>query len=570
MAESAFSDQAFIIEALSRGSGHLRCRLKRLSDPAILWVNWDVASDDPEFKLCGGQRQAYEAHLLATCAVIIAGGEDSEELQTCTVDRYGGANIGRNGGSGRAALVAGYHLKGIGRTPLVGIDSDQAHSSGGAYLEECVREVVATCISSAEFPFGVVPILAVIDTGEIEVWRTNSGDIAERRCILVRPPFLRPAHFMRAPLYKNADMFDGKSDSARVSSMFAKAAEHWGSINSVDHFRTLWLRWAAQLSYGYVARLSHGSGSPSNISLDGRLLDFGGITTLPSLARFITMQGDCDVGEEMRWLQSEIESEIAMMKRYAPQGFVDLANVRAAVSGATRVYLQSLYSEFVRLLGFSTLDATSLLKSQYGEVLVAEIRRYLAETQRRKFEIFKEIPQLGFDLSEFWSGVVPESVSALRRAVGVAANHVLSPCDVPWFSETLICRHRLRTRTRRSLFRDNIKSEIYTSLDGKYRTGRIPRAAVSAVINREIAKGRGDSRFEHYEFEPVGFFRGNDGECVIGTSGGDGSLFAHFEWSSIDTLCSSSVKKLDSWSSSHVEVERTVLDGATFFIDGDH
>ncbi len=52
------------------------------------------------------------------------------------MDRYGGAGLARNGGSGRAAMTQGWLIKGVGRTPLVSVASDPIHATGRSTLSD--------------------------------------------------------------------------------------------------------------------------------------------------------------------------------------------------------------------------------------------------------------------------------------------------------------------------------------------------------------------------------------------------------------------------------------------------
>ena len=137
-------------------------------------------------------------------------------------DRYGGSGIGLNGGSGRAAVVNGYLVKGVGRTPLVSSLTDESHASGGAYLEESIRETIFAEIVRAEFPCSAIPVLAIIDTGLIQIFEESAGPKMERRTLLIRPSFIRPAHFERATAYFSGNPKEGQQDTLRVSQFFTQ------------------------------------------------------------------------------------------------------------------------------------------------------------------------------------------------------------------------------------------------------------------------------------------------------------------------------------------------------------
>ena len=137
---------------------HLPLSMARLPQARVLWVNQRVMRQDPMFYTCGGTLDDYRAHLLHSCACVVAD-QSYEDKETVigVADRYGGIRIGHNGGSGRAVILNGYHVKGVGRTPLVSVLTEAGHASGGAYLEECVRETIFSELIAAEYPGGAVP-----------------------------------------------------------------------------------------------------------------------------------------------------------------------------------------------------------------------------------------------------------------------------------------------------------------------------------------------------------------------------------------------------------------------------
>jgi hypothetical protein len=99
-------------EFLDAQHGHLTVPLEPLVDAQVLWVNPRAAMVDPAWA-CAGNEHEYKRHLLRCCGFMIkrmGTGDDADGL----VDRYGGIGIGRNGGSGRAAVLNGYHVKGVG------------------------------------------------------------------------------------------------------------------------------------------------------------------------------------------------------------------------------------------------------------------------------------------------------------------------------------------------------------------------------------------------------------------------------------------------------------------------
>ena len=143
----------------------------------------------------------------------------AEQVKTLYADRYGGSTgRSRHGGSGRVATAGCYQAKGIGITPLAGAGSEWAHSHGCASLEESVREAIFAEVAAAEFPFGAVPVIAILDTGLYfsELTAASADSQKMRRAIIVRPAVLRPAHAERAPLFLRSLIGCANSQSADV------------------------------------------------------------------------------------------------------------------------------------------------------------------------------------------------------------------------------------------------------------------------------------------------------------------------------------------------------------------
>lgn len=343
---------ARVIEAfLSHSNGHLLVDADPTPNFQRIWTN-------PTAHRIG------EAH--ASLAVLEEGFRCSQVAGTGiagVADRYGGFGIGRNGGSGRAAIVAGLHVKGIGKTPLVDAGEELGHASGGAYLEECVREAIFSRLFGMEFPFGAVPTLALYTTGFTQEWPEGIFPRREQRCLLARPLFLRPAHFDRAIGFGRNDPLQGTLDDQRVAAMLRCAVSSWGADSTVGLFMVTWLRWAEQLAYGFVHRLSHAGSTESNVAIGGALLDFGAATSLPSWAPFLTVESGFPAGTEWGYVLRAVELTAPHLARHVHpslQGEEFLSGARANVCAR---FHQRVAFEFLRLLGFTRTQASKVLSS---------------------------------------------------------------------------------------------------------------------------------------------------------------------------------------------------------------
>jgi len=265
--------------------------LRRLEGARILWFDREALADGEQ----GGDRlEEASRRLLRKCAFVVAEGRRADVVGWA--DRYGGAGIGRHGGSGRSVLLNGYSVKGVGPTPLLGIGESPSHSTGGAYLEEAIREVVTSKTLRDRLPYGVVPIVAIIDTGIDQKWRIDGRDLTERRVLIVRRFSLRFAHLMRAYGYR-PPTFQGKRDDAARVRYNAKLLTGMLGADSVGDLLGDGLRrWAEQIGYAMVSGIGIG-GSPSNLDVRGSVIDFGAVSALPGDANYVLSPGNTVVGQ---------------------------------------------------------------------------------------------------------------------------------------------------------------------------------------------------------------------------------------------------------------------------------
>lgn len=228
------------------------------------------------------QRSEIENWLVNRFGVSVPSEDDPEgqyrpEEQHLYADRYGAPRGSVGGGSGRVGTFGTFNAKGIGRTPLVSLQSDWYHSHGCMFLEEAIREAILSEICTRTFPHGTVPTIAVIDTGARLRWR--DGTYGARRAIIVRPAFLRVAHLMRSIFFGTSGYLgsDQVTDAACVRDM-------WERIPA-ETLHTTFATVGAQYGFGNALRLWPGPFFVSNFTIDGELVDFGSFRALPNWMR---------------------------------------------------------------------------------------------------------------------------------------------------------------------------------------------------------------------------------------------------------------------------------------------
>jgi hypothetical protein len=463
---------------LGEAGGHVPVPLRRRDTARLLWLNTAAAAAiDPAWARLGRSADAYAGHLMERCAWTVCGpGEPAQAIGDA--DRYGGSGIGHNGGSGRAVVFDGYHLKGVGRTPLVSAGTPRSHAAGGAYLEEAVRETVFAEIVGQRFPHSAVPTLALIDLGEVQDWRTDWSPRRERRVLLVRPAALRPAHFERAAGAVSAAPEAAQADCRRVEAMFALALAQWGADDLLQRFQRLWRRWAEQLAFGFVHRITHGNHTSSNIALDGRLLDFGASSALPTWAPCATTRQPQGWGSGLGALCEAIRSHAHHLARHVDPRLDDAGTVHAWQHQARAGFQQGLCESFLGAVTepgeLTRLDGREVTRALWP-LLHRVLRHFDAEPGVDMLESTPQ-PRRVLDLARFWDADPPSHWLALQaavRALGCLPRPMVAD-EADW---------------RRLCFPE-LKRALFAALDGSENDGPAPTAeAVGRVLSEHVACG---------------------------------------------------------------------------------
>lgn len=466
---------------------HVPVPMKRLSGARLLWLNRRAMPGDPQFSAVGGDEDAYARHILDACAYEVDAASSlapdalSTHLPIGFADRYGGAGIGHNGGSGRGINFNGYQIKGVGRTPLVSCLTKESHASGGAYLEECVRETIFSEVVAAEFPHGVIPTLAIIDTGLTQTWDTARGPKNERRTLLVRPCFLRPAHFERALGFVAGAPKEGIQDHARVVQVFGVAESIYGRSGLLQMYDDLWIKWARQLGYSFVHRLPHGSNTTSNISFDGRLVDFGATSAVPSWANTATSYFHHPFKDQFECIVRAIESLSYYFGRHLDPRLANENAIANAVASARKEYQQAVCCETLRLCGVPRSIANAAACEEQSGALWNVVSTVIAHYQVEQIDLVDAVPplRLPWDLHCVWSYNVPRHLQALRSVL----DNLVPPESRAATSFDCVSR----AASRPSLYAPNAKASIYEALESDPPgCPAEDRARIAALIDEYI------------------------------------------------------------------------------------
>ncbi|PJR64097.1 MchC protein [Raoultella sp. T31] len=210
-------------------------------------------------------------------------------------ERYGGSGIQRNGGGARCGFDSNYQVKGMGANPLVGDGTDGRHSNGALGAIHAIYEALWGEVLAQILPYGAVRARAVLLT---DVYTDKAFDRSHgksRRALLVREPAVRPAHFERAPYFRPQQEYADRliHDARRVRSVIrmlpgnlpvpaegvSEEARHNPRLYCIEGLCELAHREAWQMAFCRT-RFLRLTTSPSNIAMDGRLMDFNGLSCL--------------------------------------------------------------------------------------------------------------------------------------------------------------------------------------------------------------------------------------------------------------------------------------------------
>lgn len=273
--------------ALLPRSSYVSVTARRLKNARIVYANQQLINPD----------RVIEEYAFAVPTEIEPADAYGEEQKVFWADRYGGDGIGVNGGSGRSAQDDWFQLKGIGRTPLLGPDPSEDtfwHSHGGISLVEAIQETVWGEVFTRVLPHGASRVAAIIATGTECWYEINGSKSRAPRALVLRQITVRPAHYMRALYFAKAAEYPHVSDAERVRAAVQSLTTAFKQLGMARQGSEADLlgsglmvmadRLGMQTAYAQVRRLMHGAISPSNVALDGRWVDFGTATHLPTFA----------------------------------------------------------------------------------------------------------------------------------------------------------------------------------------------------------------------------------------------------------------------------------------------
>lgn len=456
---------------LSEEVGHVPVQLEKIPNACVLYRSVGAGNALPS------TRHAWR----------LARSEGDGVCTTTTsglADRYGGSGIGRNGGSGRNVVIGKVQIKGVGRTTLVSPETPASHASGGAYLEECMREAIFSGVVAHDFPYGAIPVQEILDTGECQSWPDPIQPAQERRVLLVRPLFVRPAHFERALGFDFPRRQQARADHDRVAAVLERSASILGADAFVTLLDNFWPKWAHQLAYGFVHRLSHGNDTSSNISVDGRLLDFGAASALPSWANAASSYFHDPVVTRFNCITQAIRSTSYYIGRHLGWLLRRPADVERKIKQCAESFRRALVFEVLRLAGLPDPLAFDVVTGPRREAAMFAVRAAIDDAQRVRLDLLEPTPMghVAWPLAKLWEREPPDSVRLLRG--------FLQPLIGRSLREDCQQTHARLSRTRSELFKPHLRQSIFQAIDLE-NDGYLGATAsfVQAFVDGHITRG---------------------------------------------------------------------------------
>lgn len=463
-------------------------KLERLKGASILWTDPDFCLINPD--ACFLERVAVAAHHQSAKYYVVG-----------RVDRYGGTGIGTNGGAGRAAIVNGLYLKGIGTTPLIGKGSHISHSSGVAYLEECARELALACVLSAELPYGALLPVCIVARAEEVSWQTQQGLKHKTCAILARKPFIRPAHFVRANGYEPVSGVNEFSiDCRRVEANIQLVRDAIGDDCFISALEDCFTAAAHQFAYASAWNITLGGVSLSNIDLGAKVVDFGGVGSMPYWGAFGESAGSPLSNSALSSLATALDDLFSDLRRYSSISTQKLSSaITRTHSAIASSYYSRLHFEILRVMGFTSRQSDLVLKSENSKVLLG-LERIKSQMARYAGDLDSSWGNQNGEVDVDHCELVEASVSLLST----------SGCGNREEIAQLAKRRRIfRKRSRPELSRRQLNDRLYLALnrDGQGHN----RESFSELIRNIVIESRRDLRCEFEDAYEVGVTNSMEG-----------------------------------------------------------
>lgn len=390
---------------------------------------------------------APESQALDAWAVPLAGESlaayDVAAVAIAWAEGYGGVGVGSNGGAGRTGQFGALQVKGIGPTPLIGRDQSYFHSYGGACLEEALLEAIWSRVLKHALPLGSVDVTRVLTTGTLvkRKYPRSGKSECSPRALVYRAPTWRWGHAMRSVWFRPVDQslrssFDVERTKVAIEWLGSISDKQLLNVHDVlDLVKSAVECQALQVGAARGSRIMHGSLTPSNMSWDGRWLDFaGGASTVSDFGRLILPRGAPDFLNEEQLLRESLPDFCFYLDKYHPnaQGIADAAgdlqrHLTYTVAAAFR-------DRLLRLSGFAPED----IPGQKTEGATDAVREILATMSLTPFTVLKADNDA---IQSMPASISPVQLNGMWMAAAVASSPYEGSQDVAEEILTLSCEN---------------------------------------------------------------------------------------------------------------------------------
>ena len=343
-----------------------------LRQPQWVWSN-----NDPKLlrkALCARLLDSAEAEFIDTSV--------SYELRA---ERYGGVGLVGNSGGVRCGYDGHLQIKGIGSSCLAGRDAPFFHSYGGASFEEGLKDLLWGEVLNIALPHGAARVRGLALSGSnvpVHYPRPGRSSVTPRALIL-RDPIARPAHFLRTMYAKpSEELLKSSSDRERTLASIKALPTvlqytYGAGTGLLEGLVKMSERFAEQIAAARAKRLMHGALSPSNISIDGRWIDFGMTSSLSDYGRIIVARGLFDFLDEEHMLRNAIVDLCFYIQKYSDHPEAGLCDPGRLLAAFSSYFEQRRRIEFAKLTGvpeYLLKDLDRALLDEFYECVQLVIR----------------------------------------------------------------------------------------------------------------------------------------------------------------------------------------------------
>lgn len=291
----------------------------RLKNTELLWVNEDLLNKyDIKGTIDEIEQFLLDEYSYVSLDYASSNRLDIDDQKIFLADRYGSRHEVCHGGSARCGFDGCFQIKGIGLTPLLAQNMSKSHSHGKLFIDEAISEAIWGEVCHKHLPFGAIRTLAIIKTNIEEEFLYLDNRPMKSCALVIREFAIRPAHFERStffwPSRDNIHLRDNDADRVKEAISFLPNALELTELEKscgnilFQSLQKMILSIAKQIAYSRVKGIPHGSLTSSNISVDGRFLDFGTITAVPDFGNYVLSNGVGAVWDDhqliLNWLQN--------------------------------------------------------------------------------------------------------------------------------------------------------------------------------------------------------------------------------------------------------------------------